>query len=358
MNVPLHHCALHRVPFRPPLSFVALLVAWANNVGAAPPGESPADGGRPGGAQESAPKEDATSKKTATPPESATVSKGAAGNADGAEASAAARPNTDVPPSPGKRPENGYWSEGEPRWFISTKSDLGAPYVKPYFSAGYGLPHWIWAGVDLNLITTGEFTQVYGGVRATSPVLDFAFGVRDTWSFGKPFLAPKATFTRDDVLNAPGSKSRYWAWEAEVVGVAPLPYSALLVDFIVVRMLDVPAGSYLYEESYRAVVADPTYAILRVAAVARVMREGALKFGPLVEHVFGTGRDAPITRVGPAGALQLTDHLEVNAALTLAVSSPDSLGLALGAYGVAGLRYRWATGERSPKWPWQGQLVP
>ena len=350
---------------------MTLLVAWANNAGAAPPGESPADGGRLLAAPESAPtaapqesaapatpKENATPKETATPKESATASKGAAGSADGAEASAAAPPNTDVPPSPGKRPENGYWSEGEPRWFISTKSDLGTPYVKPYFSAGYGLPHWIWAGVDLNLITTGEFTQVYGGVRATSPVLDLAFGVRDTWSFGKPFLAPKPTFNRDDVLDAPGPKSRYWAWEAEVVAVAPLPYSAVLVDFILVRMLDVPAGSYLYEESYRAVVADPMYAILRVAAVARVMREGALKFGPLVEHVFGTGREAPVTRVGPAGALQLTDHLEINGALTLAVSSPDSLGLTLGAYGVAGLRYRWATGERAPKWPWQGELVP
>jgi hypothetical protein len=262
-----------------------------------------------------------------------------------------------VPPSPGKRPENGYWSVGEPRWFVSTKSDIGTPYIKPYFSAGYGIPHWIWAGVDVNSISTGEFAQVYAGVRATSPVLDLAFGFRDTWSFGKPFLAPKASFTRSDVVDAPGSTGRYWAWEAEAVGIVPLPHAAIVADFILVKTLDVPQGMYVYEESYRAVVAKPLYAIFRTAVVARILREGSLRVGPLVEYVFATGREQNVVRVGPAVSFQLTDHLEVQGALTLAVSSPDRLGLTLGAYGVAGLRYRWATGERSPKLPWRGELT-
>src|SRR5438105_3359993 len=90
-----------------------------------------------------------------------------------------------------ERPAHGYWSRGTPRWFVSTKSDLGAPYLKPYVSFGYGLPHWIWTGVDVNAITTLEFAQAYAGLRASTPVLDLAFGVRDTGSFGKPFLAPR-----------------------------------------------------------------------------------------------------------------------------------------------------------------------
>jgi hypothetical protein len=266
--------------------------------------------------------------------------------------------DTTVPPSPGKRPENGYWSVGEPRWFVSTKSDIGTPYLKPYFSAGYGLPHWIWGGVDVNSICTGEFLQVYAGLRASTPLLDLAFGVRDTWSFGKPFLAPRASFARSDVVDAPGSGARYWAWEAEAVGIVPLPHSALVADFIMVKTLDAPQGAYLYEESYRAVVAKPFFAVLRGAAVARIMREGALKVGPLVEYVFATGREQNVVRVGPAASFQLTDHLEAQGALTFAVYSPDSLGLTLGAYGVAGLRYRWATGERSPKLPWEGEIIP
>jgi hypothetical protein len=230
--------------------------------------------------------------------------------------------------------------------------------LKPYFSAGYGMPHWIWVGVDLNAILTLEMFQPYAGVRATSPILDLAFGVRDTWSFNRPFLTPAATYSYRDVQDAPGPKARYWAWEAEGVAIAPLPYSALVVDFIAIKLLDKPTSQYLYEESYRAVVADNLYAVIRIAAVARLLREDALKIGVLGEHVFETGRHKPVYRIGPAAALQLTDHLEALGTLTLAVSSPDSLGVSLGSYGIAGLRYRWATGEPNPKFPWQEPLIP
>jgi hypothetical protein len=256
------------------------------------------------------------------------------------------------------RPANGYWSIGEPRWFVSTKSELGAPYIKPYFSAGYGLPHWFWTGVDVNSITTLEFFQGYAGVRAASPIFDLAFGARDTWSFGKPFLAPAASFSRASVLDAPGAKARYWAWEAEAVAIAPLPYSALVADFIIVKTLDVPRDRYVFDESYRAVVKDTLFYILRVAAVVRFLNEQSLKVGLLSEYVFGTGRGEAVVRLGPAGSLQLTDHIEINATLTLAVPGPDRLGLVLGAYGVAGIRYRWATGERQPKLPWSGTVIP
>lgn len=260
--------------------------------------------------------------------------------------------------TPSARPENGLWSVGKPRWFVATKSDLGAPYIKPYFQFGYGLPHWIYVGVDVNEITTLEMAQVYTGVRASTPVFDIAFGYRDTQSFNKPFLAPADTFHHDDVVTSNGRRARYWAWEAEAVAIAPLPYSAIVADFILVKTLDVPNGKYVYDESYRAVVAKPLFAVLRVAAVARFLHESALKIGVLMETVFLTGRDHAVIRVGPAGAIQITDHLEALGTLSMAVYSPDSLGLALGAYGVAGLRYRWATGETDPKLPWRGELIP
>jgi hypothetical protein len=257
-----------------------------------------------------------------------------------------------------ERPENGYWSLGKPRWFVSQRTEIGTPYAKPYVSAGYGLPHWIWTGVDVNAILTMDCLQVYSGVRATTPLLDLAFGVRDTFSFGKPYLEPQLRYTANILDGAPGPNARYWAWEAEVVGTLPLPYAAIVGDFIAVGMLDVPDGVHVYDESYRAIVADDQFFVMRAAAVTRFLNEFALKIGVMVEHIFGTGRGEPVTRVGPAASLQLTDHLDINAVLTVAVSGPDDLGLVHGSYGVAGIRYRSATGERRPAWPWQEQVIP
>jgi hypothetical protein len=263
---------------------------------------------------------------------------------------------TPAEPVPAPR-VNGYWSEGAPRPFVSGKVDLGIPYFKPGVSLGYGMPHWLWAGVDVNAISTLEFAQTYFGARAASPLLDLAFGARDTWSFGKAFLTIPP-FTRNQVLSSQTHAARYWAWEAEAVASAPLPHSAVVADFVVVHLLDVPKGVFVYDESYRVVVKDPVFYVARMAAVARLLAEDALKVGALAVYVFGTGRGQGVWQLGPAGALQLTDHLEIVAALALQVSGPDTLGLSLGAYGVAGLRYRWATGEKSPKLPWSGPLIP
>ncbi|HKQ68572.1 MAG TPA: hypothetical protein VJT73_04500 [Polyangiaceae bacterium] len=273
---------------------------------------------------------------------------------------AGAAPSGEPQPTADRAPaqRTGYWSEGDARWFVSTKSDLGTGYVKPYLSFGYGLPHWIWAGIDVNSITTIEFTQIYTGVRAATPVLDLALGVRDTLSFGKPFVTPSGGYSQSDVLDAPGPKARYWAWEAELTAIAPLPHSALVVDLIAVRALDVPPDKFFYDESYRAVVGKPFFAVLRAAGVVRALREDALKVGVLGEYLVSTGRDSGVVRVGPAGEFQLTDHVKVVGGITFAVYTPDQLGFLLGTYAVAGLRYSWATGERDPKLPWQGPFIP
>jgi hypothetical protein len=209
----------------------------------------------------------------------------------------------------------------------------------------------------VNAITTLEFTQLYLGVRGSTPVFDLAAGVRDTYSFWKTFMDPKASYVQAD-LRGTSPNARYWAWEGEAVGAIPLPYSAILLDYIAVVTLDVPRDKYVYEESYRAIVAKPFFQIMRVAAVARLLREDALKIGVITELLTSTGRGSAVFRMGPAASITLTDHLELLGVLSLCVESPDHLGLALSAYGVSGLRYRWATGEKSPKFPWQGRLIP
>src|SRR5262249_16376083 len=158
-----------------------------------------------------------------------------------------------------------------------------------------------------------------------------------TLSFNKPFLSPLTSFTRDDVFDRPGSKARYLAWEGEAQAIVPLPYSGLVFDLVWVRTIDVPDQMYVYDEAYRAIVAKPTFLVLRTAVVVLALHEDALKAGILTEYVFSTGRDKDTVRVGPAAVLQLTDHLQAMGTLTGVVSGPDRLGFTLGAYGVAGL---------------------
>lgn len=256
------------------------------------------------------------------------------------------------------RPENGYWSVGDPRFFVTTRTELGLPYAKPYFSAGYGLPHWIWAGVDVNAIITTEVVEVFGGLRLSSPVFDVSFGIRDNWSLNKPFLKRADSYVRSDVFNAPGPLARYWAAELDALALVPLPYSAIGVNFVMVHTFDMPAGKALYEESYRLITHDPTFYVLRFVALARVMNEGSVRFGVLTEHGFATGRSKGVWRVGPIFSVQITDHLQFNGGVTLKVASPDALGLTLGAFGTAGFRYQWASGERRPELPWRGEIIP
>ena len=273
-------------------------------------------------------------------------------------ASARAQQPTAHATDPDYRPENGYWAEGVPRWFISTKTELGTIYTKPYFSLGYGLPHWIYAGVDVNAIITTSFADVYAGVRLASPVFDVAFAVRDTWSFDKPFLMARDSYTRSDVLDAPGHRARYLVLEGEAIAVLPLPHAALVGDFVMVDTLDLPANMYMYEENYRLITKNPLFFMMRTMAVARFLHENALKVGLMAEYGFNTSRDKGVWRVGPVLSLQITDHLALNLGASLKISSPDHLGLFLGAYGLAGFRYTWATGERRPELPWQGDLIP
>jgi hypothetical protein len=272
---------------------------------------------------------------------------------------AAAEPDPKPLPRPiTLRPDTGYWSVEPARWFVAARPELGAVYVKPAVSAGYGIPHWIWAGVDANSITTLELFQVGGGVRIATPIFGLSYMVRDTWSFNKPFLPPAPSYTHLSVFGAPGPHAHYGAGEAEAVAILPLPHSAIAVSFIAVQVFGAPRGSSLYEENYRLVVRSPVFFVLRVAFIARVLSETALKVGVLSEYLFHTGREQPVWRIGPIALLQITDHLSLAAGVTLAVSSPDQLGLTLGAFGVAGVRYQWASGERRPELPWQGTLIP
>lgn len=267
---------------------------------------------------------------------------------DGARLEARREPTAPPPQdAPSERPPglDGHWSHGEPRPFVSGRVDAGVPYVKPQVAVGYGKPHDTFVAVEAFGITTNTFGAGYVGARFELPFLWVTAGGRYTSSYVRSFLDPRASFTAADVEARNGKDARYWAFDVDVGGYLPAPRGAIIWNALATGVAGAP-GAFLFEESARAVIAAPWVFTGRLGYVALVGPKGVGKVGVLGELIHVPGRDAQIGRVGPIVSVKLTDHLDALAALTLVVSSPDRLGPTLGAWGVGGLRWSWATGDR------------
>ncbi len=244
------------------------------------------------------------------------------------------------------------WAAGKPRLFASSRIDAGVGYGKVQVAAGYGLPHWAWVGVEAYPISTFEFAGVYAGLRGSLPFLDLAIGVRDSASYRRGFLQASPHHTHDELDQRQGDRAHYVDYEATLSGALPAPGGFAVWEASLFIVDGAPAGVHLYEESMRAIMQPPKIAFARLGYVLGLGPRDAVKIGALGEAVFLPGRDTgPVYRIGPALQIVLTDHLEALGLLTMAVKSPDELGFFLSAYGILGLRWKWATGETKPGFP-------
>jgi hypothetical protein len=145
--------------------------------------------------------------------------------------------------------------------------------------------------------------------------------------------------------------ARYLAWELELSGLVPLfgGYAIWILDLD--KTVDVPSGLAVYEESNRVVIDHPLLLATRWGYVYPFGKNGMFKLGAALDAIWMKGRPSGVWRVGPLGLVALTDHLDLLGLATVSVSTPDDLGFILGTWAVLGLRYKWATGERSPHFP-------
>lgn len=243
------------------------------------------------------------------------------------------------------------WDHGSARAFVAGRIDAGIVFARPAFMLGYGRPHWEWFGVEAYALTTNSFGAVYAGTRASLPFLDFTIGVRDTLSYRRSFLPQRASYVADDVDAAHGPRARYLSLDVELTGVVPLLGGYVLWGFVSTTILDAPKDVLVFDESLRVVMRQPAAIDFRFGYIHAIGREGPLKLGVLSETIALPHRDGPVERIGPLGTLSLTDHTEVVAVFTVAVWSPDALGILHSPYGFLGLRYRWATGDQQPSFP-------
>jgi len=107
----------------------------------------------------------------------------------------------------------------------------------------------------------------------------------------------------------------------------------------------------LFEESARAVIAPPWVFLARLGYVGNLGRDDFLKVGVLGELISVPERKMLTWRLGPIATARISDHFDALLALTMVVAGRDTLGPTLGAFGIAGIRYKWASGEATPSFP-------
>jgi hypothetical protein len=242
-----------------------------------------------------------------------------------------------------------YWQGGKPRAFVAGRTEAGL-YIKEQLAVGYGQPYWFSATVEAFGISTFSFGGGYAGVRGSLPFLDLRLGTRYSYSYDRSLLPPKDHYTSDDVSTAHGGNAHYQSLEAELTGIIPAFDGFFFPVITVYGITDVPDGKYVFDESLRGVLKPPWIMGFRLGYVKNFGRNDFIKLGVLTELIVLPGR-SPIFRMGPAGAIQLTNHLDLQGTLSIVVAGPDSLGLFDGAFGVLGFVYRWATGDEHPHFP-------
>jgi hypothetical protein len=236
-----------------------------------------------------------------------------------------------------------YWELGRTRPFLATTVELGYPYLRPRFIAGYGRPFWSWLGVEAYpALSLGGIGQ-YFGASAGIPGLTFRFGGRYFYPYARALLQPQDHYTRTDIELAEGPRADYLAYEGEVAAAAPLFSGSIFGVLTGYRVTNVEPGYLLYEESLRAVMEPPYIVRARAGYLLALSRTGAIRVGAVGEVLVLPGRDEFIVRAGVLGSVSISAELEAQVSLIPVLVSPDHLGLAGGDFGQLGVRYSFAT---------------
>lgn len=246
------------------------------------------------------------------------------------------------------------WSQQPSRWFGALEFDTGFLYVRPRLELGYGRPHAVWLGLEMNPIFSEEGLAAYAGLRAALPYLSVRAGGRAWYTFYRSFLAPRDSYTVEQIELRQGPRSRFLTWEAEAALSVPLGPGTVLSELAGSYVSGVDEGYYVYEETLR-VVAEPPW-IWRARAGylwggvpwhllgTAADRENTVQLGPVLELVGVPRRGALVLRAGGLVRIRLAGDLEARGTFIPALATPDALGARGGDAFLLGIRYRWASG--------------
>lgn len=236
-----------------------------------------------------------------------------------------------------------YWELGRTRPFLAGNIELGYPYLRPRFIAGYGRPFWSWLGVEAYPLFAFGGVGQYFGVGGGIPGLTLRGGSRFFYPFSRTLLVPSEHYTRTEIQLAEGPKADYLAYEAEAAATAPLFAGSVFGVLTGYRVARVPGDYYLFEDNLRVVMKPPYVWRGRLGYLLAFSRNGAIRVGVAGDVIGLPGRGEIVVRAGLLGSVSISAELEAQVSLIPVLVSPDSLGIAGGDFGQLGIRYRFAT---------------
>lgn len=241
-------------------------------------------------------------------------------------------------------PAGNPWRQGQVRPFLSTRVDIGFIFLKPRVSVGYGRPHDVWIGLDVNPLISFEGIGAWGGLRGTLGWLDLRLGARYQYTFSRSFLAPKGSYNKDDIEDRAGPSSSYLSLEAELTTSFPLGPGSLSSELAITYITGVEPGFNVYEETIKVVAAPPWIWRGRLSYLFPLDREKVFKVGLTAEIVGVPGREVYTLRGGLLASVRLMRSLEARLTFMPVWHSEDDLGSAGSDLLLVGVRHRWATG--------------
>jgi hypothetical protein len=259
------------------------------------------------------------------------------------------------PPSPGARADIGtfrpYWGAAPERPFVAAVFETAGIAARTELNLGYGKPHHLWAGVEVNSqLAVRGFSQSIA-VRATAPFGTMRFGPRFVSMVNQVFVPETDVVTRIMLDADEGKRLRYLALDGEANFAIPLPVGSLGLGLGAYGFFSVPNDQYFLEDNLRVVVGGRFAGRARATYLIGVGDPDTLRIGGLAEVLINPHREMVNVRLGPAIVVSLTHHLEAVGVAALSVFNPDEIGLAGADLGQIGMRYRWATGDLWPEFP-------
>lgn len=235
------------------------------------------------------------------------------------------------------------WKGGEARAFVGATIDVGFLYLRPRFQVGFGRPHWLWGGVELNPIVSLNGFGGYAGLRGALPSVDLRVGARGFMSFERSFLEARTSHDRVSLASTANAQARYVTLEAELNGHLRLGPGELLATTSLSAVLGVPDGAHVYEETLMVITAPPWIARGRLAYAWFPFSGAHHSIAAVVDVLALPARGAAVVRVGVVLRVLMTPTLEVRGTFVPSVAGPDAIGILASDFTELGVRYRWAS---------------